>query len=347
MNPMTPLHGGDGDDVDLMDIAETDAWLDQVAGRSAALSDPLALALVSWLAGIDAEHVPAEAALPETDLGSIDLTEPVDIRSGRRYRSRAMAAAAILGATSLVGAGVAAASPGSPLYPVHRVVFGLAHPKHSALDHASALLDRANEIITSAQQHHRLTASDQAKAGQLLAQAGSALSDAPRGARRDALLARDGTLTAALAALVAAAAPSPAAPSATAGPSVPPESTRSHSGPSASPDSGNHGTGGSGSGSGDHRESKGSRSGSGSGDHHGSGSGTGHGNGSGSGSGSGSGDHNGSGSGSGSGHGSGSGTGSGSGSGDGSGGSGSGSGGGSSGGQGSGSGSGDGHGSGG
>jgi hypothetical protein len=110
-------------DLDLAALAETDAWLDQVARRTPDAHDPLATGLASWLDGIDDEYVPESVALPPTG-----ITPPVGIRSGRRYRGRALAAVAVLGAASLAGVGVAAAAPGSPLYPVHRVVFGKVHP---------------------------------------------------------------------------------------------------------------------------------------------------------------------------------------------------------------------------
>ena len=110
------------DELDLSELAATDALLDSVAQRSPQ-TDPMGAELVAWLDAIDDGYVSAEPAGAEV----------VDLRSVRRLRGRAIAAVAVLGVASLAGAGVAAASPGSPLYPVHRVVFPHSHPHTSVI----------------------------------------------------------------------------------------------------------------------------------------------------------------------------------------------------------------------
>src|SRR3954454_11110293 len=104
---------GSDDDFDLADLAATDAWLDAVASRAGG-SDPLAAQLVAWLDRIDEEHTPeaSDVGLPAAP----GLAPVVYLRSAsgaaRRMPRRALAAVAILSATTLAGVGVAAASPG-------------------------------------------------------------------------------------------------------------------------------------------------------------------------------------------------------------------------------------------
>ena len=169
---------GPDDELDLADLAATDAWLDAVASRTGG-ADPLAAQLIGWLDRIDDEHQPAPAV--EIVAAAADVAPVVDLRSpsgtSRRKPRRALAAVAILSVTTLAGAGVAAASPGTPLYPVHRVVFGAADQQ--ALDRASSLLDQSAAIITSAQVTGQISASQRAAATRLLGQAAGLLDHAP------------------------------------------------------------------------------------------------------------------------------------------------------------------------
>ena len=199
---------GPDDELDLADLAATDAWLDAVASRTGG-ADPLAAQLIGWLDRIDDEHESVPAV--EIAAAAADVAPVVDLRSAsgasRRMPRRALAAVAILSVTTLAGVGVAAASPGTPLYPVHRVVFGAADQQ--ALDRASRLLDQSAAIITPAQASGQISASQRAAATRLLGQAAGLLDHAAASSHRATLERRLQGLTASLAALVTPA-PTPA-----------------------------------------------------------------------------------------------------------------------------------------
>jgi hypothetical protein len=224
---------GPDDEFDLAELAASDAWLDAVASRTAG-SDPLAAQLVAWLDRIDEEHEPPGA--DGADAAASELAPVVDLRAasgaGRRMPRRAFAAVAILSAATLAGAGVAAASPGTPLYPVHRVVFGAADQQ--ALDRASRLLDQAAAIITPAQAAGVISADDRAAAARWLGLSAGLLDHASASSRRAALERRQAGLETALAALPTAPVAVPAA-----SPHPSPADT-SHGG--SGTDSGRHGT---------------------------------------------------------------------------------------------------------
>ena len=113
--------GATGDDrrepaLDLGDLARTDALVEAIAGRTPPAGDDLAAALVDWLDGIDQEFQALVAPAPLT-------VRPLEDAPSRRRRKAALLTAAAVFAVA-AGTGVAAASPGSLLYPVHRSLFG-------------------------------------------------------------------------------------------------------------------------------------------------------------------------------------------------------------------------------
>ncbi len=185
-------------------LALSDAYLDTVAARTPSPGDELAGTLTAWLDQIDEDFtaLPAPAVLAIA-LGSLDATDldaapTASVRqlAAGTHRRRRMATLAAAMAIAAAGTGVAAASPGSLLYPVHQKLFGPVVPRPDPLDIASGLLDRVQGLTQAAgnKQHIR---SDQATAAQnLLGQALGLLNSAPSSARRTALLNRQHSLAA-------------------------------------------------------------------------------------------------------------------------------------------------------
>ncbi len=182
----------------LADLDATDAWLDAVARRTPPLDDELAGALVSWLDRIDEGLVslPVVVLTPLADRAGAPAdacAEPLrlDRLTRRRRRIAVFAAVSVL---AVAGTGVAAASPGSLLYPVHQKLFGTVAVVPDPLDQAGALLGQAQGFIDAAKPSHHLGVDRAANVRSLLAQALGILKTVRPSERRTTLLALQSSL---------------------------------------------------------------------------------------------------------------------------------------------------------
>jgi len=184
-----------GDD-DIRELLASDVLIDRIAERTPPEEDALAADIVAWLDEIDADYrAPASIAAPASR----------DTLAGRRTGRRRLVVAAACAAVVLAGTGVAAASPGSFLYPAHRVLFG--GQGDSQLDAASGDLDQAAAIIRAAQVRNGISAGDKERAQVLLQDAYHLLADMSGSSRRSQLLDRQARLSDALDRLPVLAAP--------------------------------------------------------------------------------------------------------------------------------------------
>ena len=200
--------GGFLDPVDLEQVAATDAMLDQIAHRTPPAGDRLASNLARWLDRIDAEHhfdqvplTPSVTRALDRASAAADSVAPklaVTIAGPGRRRRRLAVAVAGASVVALAGTSVAAASPGSILYPVRQAMFGETTPVQSALNAASQALDQAETIIVAGARRHAISASDAVKARGLLGRAADLIEPAPTSALRSELLLRRQDLAGAL-----------------------------------------------------------------------------------------------------------------------------------------------------
>jgi hypothetical protein len=113
----------------------------------------------------------------------------------RRVSKRVLIPALAALLLSSASAGVAAADAGSPLYPLHLVLFGDTQPDQTELDRANALLDQAAIIVSRGQERHGLTSGELSSARHLLAESSGVFSPLPASARRTQLISRHGDLS--------------------------------------------------------------------------------------------------------------------------------------------------------
>jgi hypothetical protein len=177
----------------LAELDATSTLLDAVAARRTTEADPLAAALIAWLDEIDTEYRPVYP-----DVLAAFATVPTPRQSHRRRHLIMLAAAVTISVAA--GTGVAAASPGSLFFPVHRALFGPAAPLNDPLEQGSELLDQVQTAITSAH-GQPLTTTQVATATLQLGQAIDVLISASPSSRRTALIARHDLLTGELTAL--------------------------------------------------------------------------------------------------------------------------------------------------
>ncbi|MCP2325320.1 hypothetical protein HDA40_003827 [Hamadaea flava] len=217
-----------GTPIDADQLARDDALLDLLgAGSPAPADDSLAVMLSSWQSSVAADEPEPVAVAAH---GPATTTQPP--RSARRPFS-ARLIAAIAGAVVVLGggltAGAATAGPGSPLWPITKIVYA----DRAAVQQATAYLDEA----ATAYADRRF-----ADARSLTDKAAALLPKVTDAADRQRLAARIEQLRAALAAVVipdpgaSPTAPSGVAHSATPRPSgVGPSTTPAPSSPSPSP----------------------------------------------------------------------------------------------------------------
>ena len=312
------------EDLDVMDpggsIAEVNAaddWFGAIASRRVGPTDELALGLVALLDRIDVDYAPPVV------IGSPAVAPVVSIRGRRSHLRRLAAGTAAVATIGALGIGVAAATPGSSLYTVHRAIFGDSRELADGTTAARHALNSAETIVARGREAGGLTEPQRRAASMLVATAQDSLDGlrstdeitslrdraAHDAAAIDALPSLLVVTTPVTAPTSGAAAPGDAGPTSKASATG---SSGSSSGTGSSPGSGSVGqVAPGGSSTGGSSGSTGTSDGSHTSDHgssgdHGSGSGTGSGSGSGSGSDHGSGGHS---SGGGSGSGAGTGTG--------------------------------------
>ncbi|MEV0274072.1 hypothetical protein AB0H43_35315 [Hamadaea sp. NPDC050747] len=215
-----------GPPIDADQLAQDDALLDLLgSGSPPPADDSLAVMLSSWQASVSSdEAAPAPV-----------VADPAVRPSRRPFSARLVAA--IAGAVVLLGggltAGAANAGPGSPLWPITKIVYGDRADSRAAAQQATALLDQA----TTAYADRRF-----ADARSLTDQAATLLPKVTDAVDRQRLTTRIEQLRAALAAVtIPETGSSPTAPSgvthsATPRPSgVGPSTTPAPSSPAPSP----------------------------------------------------------------------------------------------------------------
>ena len=208
MSNLNPASLGDlPDPIEFEQIAASDTLIEQIAHRYPPPGDPLAADLARWLDRLDAElHAsqlpgtcPGDSRLEATQ--SRSSATPSRVRAGAAARRRLVVATVAASVLALAGTGVAAAAPGSFLYPAHQVIFGGPSADERLLADATKSLDQAQKIITTARGQFVPSAGELAKARELLTGASSLLAEAPASAPRTALLVRWQQLSDSLAAL--------------------------------------------------------------------------------------------------------------------------------------------------
>lgn len=185
-------------DLGTIELLESEAWFDSVGSGSVEANDELATALVALMAAFDADFAPV--ADVEQRVGGVVTRETMP-RSRRALVSRITAGVAC--ATVLLGgvAGVAAASPGSPLYRVHVAIFGDSDDHGDRTRAADKSLTKAEIIIAAGVAHHGVTSAQRHSASALIESARVALAGLRDAVDVAALRGRVGADVVALAAL--------------------------------------------------------------------------------------------------------------------------------------------------
>ena len=207
------------DPIEFEQVGDSDTLIEQIAHRNPPPGDVLAADLSRWLDRLDAEpHASHEPATLTADPrregqqsgggGTHSRT-----RSGAPGRRRLVVATAVASVLALASTGVAAAAPGSFLYPAHRVIFGGQGADERLLAEATQYLDQVQKIIVTAQGRSGPVAGDLATARQLLKSAAGLLAQAPSSQARSGLLVRWQQLSDSLAALTPTSALQPTKPS--------------------------------------------------------------------------------------------------------------------------------------
>lgn len=241
---MTTDHDFDGL-YDLRDLQDSDAWFTDAASRSLGTSDPLSPSVVAMLERLDRE-LSSLAPLDRSTVTALitGLNEPrpttrAERRTGRgaaRHARRNLVVVGVTGALLVAAGGVAAASPGSFLYPVREATLGSVQeqPVPEDLSGAASELNRIEVRIGDAQLAGGITESARTALVRRMGDVHAALEQAT-GDQADALRARWTRDDLVLVALPHLDAPAPATTTSPAPAPTPDTSASTRPTPTASP----------------------------------------------------------------------------------------------------------------
>jgi hypothetical protein len=175
---MTADHDFDGL-YDLRDLQDSDAWFSDAASRRLASNDPLSPAVVAMLDRLDRELnslPPVDRTTVTALIGALSSPGPAHSSGAHlpqwaaRHARRNVIVASVAGAMLVAAGGVAAASPGSFLYPVRQVALG-APPTTAPVDLSGveSELNRIEVRIAEAQQLGGITESSRTALTQRMA----------------------------------------------------------------------------------------------------------------------------------------------------------------------------------